>query len=420
MPGSSPSVVITGAGVVCALGSGLDRAVSAMQGGNSGIAPHKVSGPSGVLFEGLFGGVERQTGETGADLVNDRAVTFSEIAAREALSQAGFESDGALSPGRIYNPWQIMTVLGSSKGRIGNLLHENIMQEKISDGAVSVGGAGRDRGVTLNIAAFPGDTLGREIARRFGFAGAVLNCPAACATGIASIIRGAEALRLGEADLVVAGSAESSGQALLLSAFKNMGALAPTKMKPFDAERCGFNPGEGGAVFILEREADARRRGAVLLARVCGWDYRSDAAHITAADPSGATLAWSVQKTLQRAGWTPSDVDYINAHGTATALNDAVEARAITTVFGETTPPVSSIKPYIGHLLGASSAVELALVLESTRRGFLPPTLGLSSPDLLISLQSIPVNGTYGCFRRILKLSLGFGGHIGVVGLEIL
>src|SRR5262249_39264116 len=148
--------------------------------------------------------------------------------------------------------------------------------------------------------------------------GPALNYPAACATGSVSIIAGINLLRDGVADVVLAGSSEASGHPLVLAAFQNMGALSPGKARPFHRDRDGFNAGEGAALFVLEREEDAQRRGARILARIAGWDFRSDAYHVTGENPDGTTLEYCIRKTLSRARWQPEDIEYVNAHGTGT------------------------------------------------------------------------------------------------------
>jgi 3-oxoacyl-[acyl-carrier-protein] synthase II len=172
---------------------------------------------------------------------------------------------------------------------------------------------------------------------------------------------------------------------------------------------------------MLERASDAVSRGTIPFARLAGWDQRADAHHITGADPTGNVLSLAVERTLSMAQWSPSDVQYINAHGTGTLLNDRVEAAAIRRVFGSKCPPVSSLKGHMGHLLGASSAAELAIAVQCARYGFLPPTLGLDDPDPELDLNFVPDKGISGSgIKRILKISLGFGGHIAVMAVEIL
>lgn len=321
----------------------------------------------------------------------DYTSQFTREATDEALVESGLLDD--------VDPQRIATVMGCSKGRLHRLVSSHPQ---------------------LDIQEFPGNTLGVELAARHGFEGPVLNYPAACATGLACIIAGANLLRDGAVDAVIAGSAEASAYALTMASFINMGALSLDIMRPFDRARDGFNPGEGAAAFVLEREADARARGAKIIARLAGFDLRCDAFHITSADASGETIALSIRRALKHAGWQPSDVQYISAHGTGTRQNDAIEARAIHAVFGKSCPPVSSLKPYIGHLLGGSASAELALAMMALRDGFLPPTPGLNKPDPdLAAIQFVPGGGIAARLSRFLKLSLGFGGHIGCVAIEL-
>jgi 3-oxoacyl-[acyl-carrier-protein] synthase II len=323
----------------------------------------------------------------------DMATDFALAAARAAWSEAGLAD-------HQYDPWRVATVIGSSKGWLSTLIGDGNSLARIQPQT------------------FPGHGLGLEIARNMHFCGPVLNYPAACATGIICIIRAIHALQAGDVDIALAGSGEASGKAVLMASFQNMGALSPEPMLPFDRRRRGFNPGEGAAVFVLEREGDAHARGATILARIAGWDQRADAYHITSADPDGQTVAYSIRRTLEIAGWHPSEVEYINAHGTGTRLNDVVEGAAINRALPGCSPWVSSIKPYIGHLLGASSAAELALALACLHDNYIPATPGLEQPDPDIPLHYVPTGGVNKRVNRFIKLSLGFGGHIGVLALE--
>lgn len=392
-----PAVVITGYGMASAAGCTPADVVARLRRGEPGLAPAMIGGELSLLMGSVDpAGLGRYRCD---DPEQDHATAYANHSTAQALHMAGVSAAD-------LEKESVLLVVGSSKGRMGNLLPGRNARAPLPDF--------RPEHVL-------GDTLGLAVAREFGLRGStVLNCPAACATGIVCLIRAIHGLQHYEADWALAGSAESSGRALLLAAFQNMGALAPEVMRPFHVDRRGFNPGGGGAVFLLEREEDARRRGAPILARLAGWDQRSDASHITAADSSGATVAYAIRRTLERADWPADAVDYINVHGTATPLNDHVEAMAVRAVFPENPPPVSALKPYIGHLLGASSAVELALVLASARDGYLPATPLLDFPDPTIPLRFVPAGGLEGSFRRILKLSLGFGGHLGVMALEIL
>jgi len=378
-------IAITGIGFVTSLGDDSAGVVAALR-----------SGISGVRRYDFGGGFELPVGRVNEDVFcqgqGDMAGPFALAATKGAWRESGLELGE-------FDSWRVGTFIGSSKGRLGNLIGEG--------------------GLALDPRNFPGDTLGLQVARAMGFAGPVLNYPAACATGTNCIVQAAHYLQDGSIDIAVAGSGEAGCLPLILAGFNNMGALSGEIARPFDVERAGFNPGEGAAAFVLEREGDARARGATILARIVGGDIRSDAFHITSAEDSGAVVSYAIERTLKLAGWDPADVDYVNAHGTGTRLNDVVEGRAIRRVFGGHQPFVSSLKPNIGHLLGASSAVELAVSMVCLKDGFLPPTLGLETPDPDIPLRFVTGKDSREGVDRYIKLSLGFGGHIGMLAIEL-
>lgn len=379
------NIVITGMGHVTALGITDSVVLQRIRNGESGIVPVVLDD----VLPLLMGRVREE----------DFPRTEADMTARYALHAGQRAWDQAGLTAADYDPWRVATIVGSSKGRLANLLAGGHVHFDPED--------------------FPGDTLGLALARRMGLAGPILNYPAACATGIVCMIRAAQMLQDDEADVVIAGSGEASGKAVVMASFHNMGALSTQPMRPFHTERTGFNPGEGAAVFVLEREDDALRRGAHILAWLRGWDQRADAYHITSANPDGATVVESIRRALGRASWQPEAIEYINAHGTGTHLNDLVESRAICAAFGQNGPLVSSLKPYVGHLLGASSAVEIALAMLALGHGYVPGTLGLNQPDPNICLNFVPEGGLSQNRRRFMKLSLGFGGHIGVVAIEL-
>lgn len=375
-------------GMVTPFGMDKGRILSALRTGESGIAEHRLDDTLDILIGRVpESDIPRHLG--------DMTIDYALESSRLAWADAGLGE-------HTFDPWRAVTVVGSSKGRLASILSRSVGKEQPFD-----------------ISNFPGNTLGLAVAQEFGLRGAVLNYPAACATGTHCLIRAAQCLQQGEADIALAGSAEASGKALVMASFKNMGALSLEQIRPFDVRRKGFNPGEGSATFVLEREADARARGAKILARLVGWDQRSDAYHITSAEPSGEVVTYSINRSLQMAGWQPGEVEYINAHGTGTPLNDVVEGRAIRGSFGIDTPLVSSLKPYVGHMLGASSAVELALAILALQNNYVPGTPGLEQPDPDIPLNFVPTGGLNQAVKKFMKLSLGFGGHIGVLAIEL-
>lgn len=249
------------------------------------------------------------------------------------------------------------------------------------------------------------------LAGTFGLGGQKM-CPvAACASGSHALILGARLIEAGEADVVLCGASEPPQHPLILAAYRNMGALSPSgRMRPFDVRRDGFVPASGGGFTILESLGHALKRGANVHALLSGYSMRSDASHITSMSPNGDSIVRAIDEALCKANC--STVGYINAHGTATRLNDESEARALNRVFGAEVP-LSSTKPLTGHLLGASGAIEAVLSIVAMNQGVLPPTLGLEEVDgyeldLVREERCVEV-------ESVLSLNYGFGGHIGAL-----
>jgi 3-oxoacyl-[acyl-carrier-protein] synthase II len=248
-----------------------------------------------------------------------------------------------------------------------------------------------------------------------------MNWPAACATGLVHVIQGCRGILSGEYSAAITGAAELTAVPVALAGFRNMGALSSQPCRPFDQNRSGFNTGDGGALFLVGTTAFPPNGGQPL-AYIRGWDTRSSSHHATAAEPDGKTLELSIRRALAMAGWNPEDVDAINAHGTGTSLNDIAEARAIHRIYAKlpTMPPVFSFKGAIGHLLGASAAVELALCIIAAGHGIIPGTTNLIRPDpALPPIQLSPWPKLNQTTRKILKISLGFGGPVATLALEV-
>ena len=249
---------------------------------------------------------------------------------------------------------------------------------------------------------------------------------AACATGLVAAIQGADLIRLGVCDIALCGAADRSLNPLILGAFRNMKALAtvdadPARaIRPWDKERSGFLIGEGAAILVLEREDHAKARGVLPYAEFAGGAFGSDAFHITNLNPDPTGLAHLIGLALKNAEASPSDLDYINVHGTATRQNDPLECRAIRKALGSHADSVScsANKAQIGHLLGAAGAAELAITCLSIRDGFVPPTLNLDDPDPACDLDGTPHVGKYRDIRAAMKISIGFGGHIAAAVLR--
>ena len=257
-----------------------------------------------------------------------------------------------------------------------------------------------------------------HIAIRYGLKG-MCSCPVtACAGGSNAIGDAFHRIRDGYEDVMVCGGTEGAITPLAIGGFASMRALSraedPDRASiPFDAERSGFVMGEGAGILVLESEEHAKNRGAEILAEIAGYGANCDAYHVTAPSPDGEGGAQCMKLALDDAGITPSDIDYINAHGTSTHLNDAGETDAIRKVFGEHAGKlaVSSTKSMTGHLLGGAGGVEAVFCVQALMNGFIPPTVGYKVPDPECDLDYVPNKGREGEIKYVLSNSLGFGGH---------
>jgi 3-oxoacyl-[acyl-carrier-protein] synthase II len=265
-----------------------------------------------------------------------------------------------------------------------------------------------------------------HIAMRRGFNGPNLCTVSACASGSHAVGEGARLIRDGLADLVIVGGSESATIPLTVAAFAQMQALTKnadpeTASRPFDADRDGFVLSEGAMAMVLESEERATSRGATIYAEVAGYGATADAYHITAPDPKGTGAALAIRNALADAGEDASAVDYVNAHGTSTPLNDASETRAIKTGLGEEHAgrvAVSSTKSMTGHMLGAAGAVEAAVCALTIARGRIPPTIHYATPDPECDLDVVPNEAREADVRLALSDSFGFGGQNAVVALR--
>ena len=250
------------------------------------------------------------------------------------------------------------------------------------------------------------------ISIKYGFGGPVTTPVVACAAGSQSILEGLRQIQWGYADVAVVGGTEAAARKPAREGFRAARALSTSGYaRPFDVDRDGFVMGEGAAILILEAEDVAKSRGAEALAEVLGGASTADAHHVTAPHPEGAGAERAVRLALEDAGLEPSDIAYINAHGTGTDLNDRTEGQVIQRVFGDKQPAVSSIKGTTGHGLGASGSIEAAVVVEAIRRAELPPNVGLANQDPDIPLNDIVREARPWEPGPSLSNSFGFGGH---------
>lgn len=262
------------------------------------------------------------------------------------------------------------------------------------------------------------------IANEFGLFGPRISIATACASSTIGVHGGVRAIQDGQCDAMVVGGSEVIFP-MVAAAFHNMRVLAyhddpQQACRPFDADRSGFVMGEGAAMLVLERLDHALARGAAIYAEVAASQLMSDARHVTSLDADSEVLTHLIRTSLRRAKLSPHDIDYVNAHGTGTQQNDAMEAQAIHTAFGRAAQStcVSANKSMLGHLVTASGAVELGITALALRDGYAPPTLNLTNPDPRCELDCVPLVGRQRPLEHALKLSVAFGGHMAAVVLR--
>jgi 3-oxoacyl-[acyl-carrier-protein] synthase II len=389
-------VLVTGAGVVSPIGFGREAFWSALLEGRSGAARVATFDPEGLGRELAaevkdFRARDHLTAAEARRM--GRCSAYSVAAARMALADAGLVEGGTSAD-------RTAVVLGTTMGEaqvIARLDHAWIKQ-------------GREAVCDRELTRYGTTLLPIHVARAIGARGLVLTLPAACAAGNYAIGFGADLIRRGRADVVIAGSAEIV-EKLQYSGFVRLGAMAPERCQPFDANRAGLILGEGAGVVVLESEAHAVRRNARVLAEVGGYGLACDAYHITRPHPEGEGTTNAMRQAIKSSGLTPDMVDFINAHGTATKANDAVESRSVREVFGDRRIPISSIKSMIGHCMGAASALEAVACLETVRTGWYPPTMHYETPDPECDLNVIANKPAQGKHDVVLNNSLAFGGY---------
>jgi 3-oxoacyl-[acyl-carrier-protein] synthase II len=267
------------------------------------------------------------------------------------------------------------------------------------------------------------DMAAAQVAIRFGLRGPNMAVVTACASGNNAIGEAADGIRRDAADVMLAGGAEAAIIPISIAGFANMTAISSRNddpqraSRPFDKERDGFVVGEGAAVLVLEELNHALARGAKIYGEVIGYGSTADAHHITAPEETGAGAAQAMRVALKQAGIQPDQIDYINAHGTSTPLNDKSETAAIKTVLGEAAYniPISSTKSMTGHLLGAAGAIEAVFCAKVIEEGIIPPTINYEHPDPECDLDYVPNTARQKKVDVVMSNSFGFGGHNAVV-----
>jgi nodulation protein E len=383
-------VVITGIGVISALGPGREAFFEALNAGRCGIGPLQSVDTTGLKFA------------NGAEVHNfdplnwfdpkialqfDRSVLFAGAAAAEAMDDASLTVD----------PARTAVVTGCS---IGGKTSEDATYRQLY-------AEGRTRFDPLTIPRIMTNASASWISMRYGITGPSYTVSTACASASHALGQAFWLVRSGVVDAAIAGGTEAPFAPGLLRAWESMRVVAPDTCRPFSLDRRGLILGEGAALFVLETFESARARGARMWGEICGFGMSADAHHITMPSPAGAARA--MRAALADASLAPEQIGYINAHGTGTAANDVTETKAIREVF-ETPPAVSSTKSMHGHALGAAGALEAAATLHALHAGVLPPTVNYTTPDPACDLDVVPNVARRAELEAALSNSFAFGG----------
>ncbi|MFN3976594.1 MAG: beta-ketoacyl-ACP synthase II [Aquificaceae bacterium] len=399
-------VVITGLGVVSPIGTGVEKFWSNLIAGVSGVDiikrfdPVEIGLPVHIAAEVKDFEAERYFDKKDAQKVSD-FIKFAVAAAEEAIKDSG------LLEGK-WDPYKVGVIIGTGIGGLRDIEEQQkVLMEKgprrVSPFFIPYGISNMASGL---------------VAIRFGFKGPNYCVVSACATGNHAIGDAMRLIQKGDIDVAIAGGCESAITPLGVAGFASMRALStrnhePQKAsRPFDRDRDGFVMGEGAGILVLEEYEHARARGAKIYAELVGYGATDDAYHITAPCADGEGAYMCMKLALEDAKVKPEEIDYINAHGTSTPLNDKSETLAIKRLFGEHAYKlkISSNKSMIGHLLGAAGAVEAVATVKTVQTGIIPPTINLENPDPECDLDYVPNKAIEYPVNYALSNSFGFGG----------
>jgi 3-oxoacyl-[acyl-carrier-protein] synthase II len=407
-PAAPRRVVVTGTGMLTALGNDVESTWEGMVAGRSGIGPITAFDPSRLQAR-LAGEVKDFDASGVLDKKDmrrfDRYIQFGLVASRQAMDQAGlpprFEGAEAERTG---------VILGTGLGGVGTLV----------DGITINALRGPDRISPFFIPMGIPNVGAGQVAITFGMTGPNFTTVSACATGGHAIGEAWETIRRGDAETMIAGGSEAGIYEPLVGGFDSMHALSRRNddpegaSRPFDSGRDGFVPGEGAGALVLEEFGHAQARGATILAELIGYGATADASHITLPAPGGIGAVGAAVRALAKAGIGPGDLDHVNAHATSTPEGDRAELQAIKTILGEHAGdvPITANKSMIGHTLGAAGAIEAIITILSIRNGCVPPTINLDDPDPEAEgLDLTPNRAASHDIEIALSNSFGFGGQ---------
>lgn len=403
---------MTGLGVVSPIATGRENYWQALKEGKNGIGPLTTFDVSDCPVP--FGAEIKdfdplQWMENKEAKRSDRVIQFAVAAADLAVADAKLDTAS-------LDPHKFGVYIGSAQGGLETTFNNfKIMMEK-----------GPKRVSPFFIPMMISNMSTAYVAIKHHAQGPNLCVVTACATSVHSMGEAYHTIIRDDADIILAGGSEAALRSISIAGFAAMKAIstrmeAPEKAsRPFDIDRDGFVMGEGAGVLVLEELEHAMKRGAHIYAELVGYGSTCDASHITAPDPEGDGAARAMRKAMAHAKWLPEDVDYINAHGTSTPLNDKMEAIAIRSVFGEHTDKVlvNSTKSMIGHCLGAAGALETVAAMQSIQEGIIHPTINLENLDPECPINVVGPRAVEKNVSRFLVNSFGFGGHNGVVAFQ--
>jgi len=406
---SKNRVVVTGIGTVNPLGLDTATTWENLIAGKSGIDYITLCDPEPLetKFAGEVKGFEPTNYMSRKDAHRmDRFAQLAVAASPEAVKQARLEIDDS-------NQDNIGVIVGSGIGGLTTLFEQSkVLLEK-----------GPKRVSPFLAPMMIADIAAAQVSIALGVKGPNLCITSACSSGSDAIGAAYELIKHGDAEVMIAGGTESIINPIGITAFNALKAISTRNSepqlasRPFDAERDGFVIGEGACALILENLAHAQKRGANILAEIIAYGATADSFHVTQPAENGEVAARAMQIALEKAGIAPTEVNYINAHGTSTPLNDVTETRAIKTAFGDHAYriPISSTKSMTGHLIGCAGAIEAAICIMVIRHGIIPPTINLTHPDPECDLDYVPNVARRAKVTTALSNSFGFGGHNSVL-----
>ena len=398
-------VVVTGTGVLCPLGLNTSTTWEGLIAGKSGIDRITLFDPEpyDTKIAGEIKGFQPTDYISRKDVRHmDRFTQMAIAASWQAVEQSGIKINS-------INEGNIGVIVGSGIGGLSTLFEQTrILLEK-----------GPSRVSPFLVPMMITDMAAAQVSITLGVKGPNLCTTSACSSGSDAIGVAYELIRRGDTQAVLAGGSEAIINPLGITAFNALKAISTRNdepqlaSRPFDTERDGFIIGEGAGILVLENLAHAQRRGAQIMAEIMAYGATADAYHITKPDGVGGGAARAIQTALNKAGLTTTDIDYINAHGTSTQLNDKMETMAIKSVFGDYAYhiPISSTKSMMGHLIGAAGAVEAIICTMVIQNGVIPPTINLTHPDPECDLDYVPNVARKARVTNALSTSFGFGGH---------